>query len=100
MPGEGKAAAVGGFPGGYPVHPVWVEAQELKPIFADQLQVTRIGDVFHLTFGQVLVGLGHKEEPGSTPGIEPVVRVVISREALARMADLLTKVKKDWMDPE
>jgi hypothetical protein len=96
MAGEEKVAAAGGFRGGRPINAVWVEAPAVKPVFADQLQVTRIGDVYHLAFGQVLPGSAHKAEPGDEALIEPVFRVVASQEALARMAELLNKVRKDW----
>ena len=96
MAGEQKAAGAGAFPGAFSVQAVWIGAPEVKPIFADQMQVTRVGDVYHLTFGQIQVGAGIKKEHGTQTAIEPVVRLVVSEDAMHRISALIEKVKKDW----
>jgi hypothetical protein len=93
MADQEKAAS---FRGGRPIKAVWGEAPNVRPVFADQLQVTRVGDVYHLAFGQVQPGSVSAQETGGKALIEPVLRVVASQEALARMADLLNKIRKDW----
>jgi hypothetical protein len=77
------------------VRPFWPDISHVKPIFADQLQITRVGDVYHLTFGQVQIGDALKE--GQRAAVEPVVRVVASKEAVSRMINLLENVRKDWV---
>jgi len=79
-----------------PLRPVWSSEGEIpEPLYADQLHVLRVGDAFHLTFGQVTVPIGVQPEPGSPTKVRQVARLVIAKEAFHQMADLFQRVKAD-----
>ena len=80
--------------GGTSFKPVWAQDAEMpSATFADQLQITRIGDVYHLTFGQMQIVLGQllDSSTGKAP-IVPTTRVIVSRGAMERMAALFVGI--------
>jgi hypothetical protein len=78
--------------GGQPVLEMyWGQADHLEPVFADNLHLQRLNNQFYLTFGQIRL-------PAAAPGTErvvaeirPLVRLVIPRENLKQIANLLSR---------
>ena len=68
----------------------WGSAEHLEPIFADNLHLQRIGDLFYLTFGQVRVPVLEGEQTKRLVAeIHPMARMIVPKAALDRIADLL-----------
>lgn len=68
----------------------WSGGSDLDPMFVDQAHLARIEDQFYLTFGQVRVTSApiSDQEPAYAE-IRPMVRLVIPKEAMARLLELL-----------
>ena len=60
-------------------------------MFADNVLLQRVGDQFYLTFGQVRLPAIQGPVKRGVAEIRPMVRVIIPKDALERIADLLTR---------
>ena len=72
----------------------WGNADQLDLVFVDNIHVQRINDQFYLTFGQVRPPV---EIPPSrmVAEIRPVARLVVPRDALTKIVELLGRLTKD-----
>ena len=65
----------------------WSSADQIDLVHVDHLHLARVKDQFYLTFGQVRMPV---DTSGPLTGeIRPAARLVLTREALARMVGLL-----------
>lgn len=72
----------------------WGSPEGVEIVWADNLHLQRVNNQYYLTFGQV--------RPPVAEGIErivaeirPVARLVVTKDALKRITDLLAKGLKD-----
>jgi len=78
--------------GKVPMKMYWGKADGLDPVFADNLHLQRVNDQCYLTFGQIRPPMVLSGPPKDIEAeIRPIVRIIVSREALQRMADLLSR---------
>ena len=72
---------------------LWTNA-DLEPIFADQMQLTRVGTQYYLTFGQLRVPVNDgTDRPTDVHDIRPVAQIVFPEEALGRLQKALKNVE-------
>lgn len=71
----------------------WSSGDHLDPMFSDHLHLSRINDQFYLTFGQLRPGIDQPDGTVSpiTAEIRPLIRLIVPRDALAKVVALLTK---------
>jgi hypothetical protein len=77
---------------GVEVRPQWAEAPHLDLLFADNLYLTRVNDQYYLSFGHLYPSVEQPKDASSlTAELRPVVRLMVPKEALKRMVDLLSR---------
>jgi hypothetical protein len=69
---------------------VWVDTEDPEPTFADEVYIQGIGDRFYLTFGQVRLPLAAEEGP-VTAQIRAVARLIVPKESLKRIVEVLSR---------
>jgi hypothetical protein len=67
----------------------WGSADDLDLLFADNLHLAQVNELFYLTFGQTRVPVVAKGTAPTEAEIRPVSRLVISRDAFNKIATLL-----------
>ncbi len=73
---------------GFRLEVTWVSAEDLEPVFVDNLHLALVNNQYYLTFGQLRLPMVFPDPP--TKGrIHPVARFVIPREALQNIIALL-----------
>ncbi len=72
---------------------VWGSADAIEPQFADQINVAKVSkDYFHVTFGQLFPS--QMDPKLARIAIRPLTTLIIPREALGPMIDVLQKVRE------
>jgi hypothetical protein len=70
----------------------WVGADHMEPQFADHIQVIKVDQYYHLTFGQSRVPVARQEnEPTAVTEIQPVARLILPAEVIRRLEGMLHK---------
>ncbi|UCG88981.1 MAG: hypothetical protein JSW71_10775 [Gemmatimonadota bacterium] len=70
----------------------WVVGDNLEPRFADHVQLTKVDQHYHLTFGQSRVPIVREEnEPTPVTEIQPIVRLVLPEGVLQRFEATLRR---------
>jgi len=74
----------------------WVLGDNLEPHFADHVQLTKVDQHYHLTFGQSRVPISREEnEPASVTEIQPIVRLVLPEGVVERLEATLRRKLSD-----
>lgn len=69
----------------------WGDADAVEPVFADNLALQRVNEQFYLTFGQIRLPATSAVTDRTVAEIRPVARLIIPKDALHRVAELLTR---------
>jgi hypothetical protein len=74
----------------------WVVGDNLEPRFADHVQMTKVGQHYHLTFGQSRVPIAREEnEPAEVTEIQPIVRLILPEDVTRRFEATLRRKLSD-----
>ena len=83
----------------FPFKPKWESADHLVPLVTEHLHLARMGESFYFTFGRLRPpGPGDEEGPKDAPrdaAIEPVVRILLRRDAVEQFARFLKASLED-----
>ncbi len=72
---------------------LWTNA-DLEPVFADQVQLTRVGSQYYLTFGQLRVPVNVGEDHAAeVREIRPVAQIVFPTDALDQLQKALRNIE-------
>ncbi len=81
---------------------VWPAEIELPTLYANQLYISYTGQEFYLVFGEAIpptmVNASDVRGGKKKVFIEPVVRIAVSYESMAKMMDAMTKNYNSFMD--
>ena len=74
----------------------WVLGDNLEPRFADHVQLTKLDQHYHLTFGQSRVPIAREEhEPAPVTEIQPIVRLILPEDVVHRLEATLRREVSD-----
>jgi len=74
----------------------WVLGDNLEPRFADHVQLTKLDQHYHLTFGQSRVPIMREEhEPTPVTEIQPIVRLILPEDVVHRLEATLRREISD-----
>ena len=72
----------------------WGKADHLEPVLVDNLHLQRVNNQYYLTFGQIRLPLVEAPTERVVAEIRPMTRLIIPRDALRRIVELLSRTLK------
>ena len=81
---------------GVPARMKWTPGEDVDPVFADQMHLAKLNDLFYLTFGQARLLASPDAHLEGVTEIRPISRMIIPKKALGQLADLLKRALDEW----
>lgn len=70
---------------------IWSTPVDLEPVYVDNMLLQKANEQYYVTFGQVRLPVSQAAPANATLEIRPVVRIIVSSQALRGMLEVLNR---------